>query len=188
MSQSQINYKCEDLVFHINKGHLADETIPMWVIKTHGVTMYVNHVTADMPWSTKETPGNERTKGSIKFKRCKLTIDLADNTATISKLGVMDAWLRHPERRAGRIIFRQGTDLHKALKTNEYEHSAIKEVIGSCGSRWAICDIRDEHELTMIALRFVGQFRILAPNESYYVDYDTKKQIYDYDDEFYDDE
>ena len=139
-----------------------------------------------MPWSTKETPGNEKTKGSIKFKRCKLTIDLEDNTATISPLGIMDAWLKHPERRAGRIILNQGTDLHKALKANEYEHSPLKEVIGSCGSRWAICDIRDEHELTMIALRFANQFRVLAPNERYYIDYDTKRHIYDYDE--YDDE
>ena len=59
MTQQQIEYKCKDLVFHFNKGHLADPTIPMWVVKAHGVTFYVNHVTSEMPWSTKETPGNE---------------------------------------------------------------------------------------------------------------------------------
>jgi len=177
-------------VFHFNKGHLTDPTIPMWVVKAHGVTFYVNHVTSDMPWSTKETPGNEKTKGSIKFKKCKLTID-PDNNATISKLGITDAWLKHPERRAGRIIFSQGSDLFRALKAGEYEHSKIKDVIGSCGSRWAICDIRDEKELMVITLRFANSFRILAPNEAYYQDYDTKEYIYrddDYDDYEEDDE
>jgi len=159
----------------------------MWVIKTHGVTMYVNHVTADIPWSTKETPGNERTKGSIKFKKCKLTIDPADNTATISQLGIMDAWLKHPERRAGRIILRQNSDLYRALRANEFEHSKIKEVIGSCGSSWAICDIREDHDLTMLALKYHGQFRILAPNEVYYQEYDTNDYIYE-NEELYEDE
>ena len=73
---------CKNLVFHFNKKHLEDETIPMWVIKTSGETHYVNHVTAKIPWSTKETPDSDHTKGSIKFKRCLLRID-ADNCAEI---------------------------------------------------------------------------------------------------------
>lgn len=75
MAQSQIEYACRDLVFHFNKKHLEDETIPMWVIKFHGETMYVDHVEADMPWSTKETTDNPHTKGSIKFKEVLLQID-----------------------------------------------------------------------------------------------------------------
>jgi len=35
-------------------------------------------------WSTKETPGSEHTKGSIKFRECYLTID--DDTATFAPL------------------------------------------------------------------------------------------------------
>jgi len=175
-------------VFHFNKGHLEDPTIPMWVVKAHGVTFYVNHVTADMPWSTKETPGNEKTKGSIKFKRCKLTID-PDNNATISKLGITDAWLKHPTRLAARIIFYAGSDIHKSLQAGEYEHSKFKDVHGSCGSRWVICDILDEHELTVIGLRFAQKFRILSPNEAYYQDYDNKEYIHEneYDDEYEED-
>jgi hypothetical protein len=148
------------------------------------VTFYVNHVSAEIPWSTKETPDNPSTKGSIKFKRCKLSIDTADNTATISKLGIVDAWLKHPERRAGRIIVARGTGMFKALKAKEFEHSKMKEVIGSCGSSWIICDIRDEHDLTMAGLKYAGQFRILAPNETYYQEYDTKDYIYE-DEELY---
>ena len=185
MTQAQIEYKCKDLVFHFNKGHLADPTIPMWVVKAHGVTFYVNHVTSEMPWSTKETPGNEKTKGSIKFKKCKLTID-PDNNATISSLGIMDAWLKHPEKRAGRIIVGRSTDMYQALRAGEYKHSKMKEVIGSCGSSWAICDIREEYDLTMAALKYAGQFRILAPNETYYQDYDNKDYIYE-DEEYYED-
>jgi hypothetical protein len=167
-------------VFHFNKGHLADETIPMWVVKAHGVTFYVNHVTADMPWSTKETPGNEKTKGSIKFKKCKLSID-SDNNATISRLGIADAWLQHPERRAGRILFSYGGAMHKALMAKEFEHSKFKNVEGSCGSSYVICDLRDERELTFAGIKYANLFRILAPNESYYQAYDGDRTIWEED-------
>jgi hypothetical protein len=155
----------------------------MWVVKAHGVTFYVNHVTADMPWSTKETPGNEKTKGSIKFKKCKLSID-SDNNATISKLGIADAWLQHPERRAGRILFSYGGAMHRALMAKEFEHSKFKNVEGSCGSSFVICDLRDERELTFAGIKYANLFRILAPNESYYQAYDSNRTIWeeDYDD------
>ena len=54
----------------------------MWVIKTKGQTYYVNHVTSSVPWTTKETPDSEHTKGSIKFKNVTLTIK--DNDALIA--------------------------------------------------------------------------------------------------------
>ena len=82
---SQIEYACKDVVFHFNKKHLEDETIPMWVLKTHGETFYVQHVNCSIPWSTKETPDNNHTKGSIKVKDALLQID-DDNCATLSKL------------------------------------------------------------------------------------------------------
>jgi hypothetical protein len=78
------------LVFHFNKGHLADPAIPMWVVKAKGESYYVNHVTCELPWSTKETPDNSHTKGSIKVKRCLLTIDDA-NCATVTELTDADA-------------------------------------------------------------------------------------------------
>jgi len=67
-------------VFHFNRGHLADPSIPMWVLKTGGSSYYVNHVTADAPWTTKETPDNPSTKGSIKFKNVALEIDGGEAT------------------------------------------------------------------------------------------------------------
>ena len=54
------------VVFHFNKASIADPNIPMWVVKAKGQTYYVNHVTANAPWSTKETPDNPHTKGAIK--------------------------------------------------------------------------------------------------------------------------
>ncbi len=57
----------------------------MWVIKTKGETYYINHVSADCPWNTKETPDNLSTKGSIKFKNCRLIID-ENLEATITKI------------------------------------------------------------------------------------------------------
>jgi hypothetical protein len=57
----------------------------MWVLKTKGESYYVNHVECNVPWSTKETPDNPSTKGSIKVKDCLLVID-DENTATLSQL------------------------------------------------------------------------------------------------------
>jgi hypothetical protein len=67
------------LIFHFNKKHLEDPSIPMWSIKAKGETYYVKHVDCALPWSTKETPDNPHTKGSIKIKNCTLTIDYLDN-------------------------------------------------------------------------------------------------------------
>lgn len=47
----------------------------MWVVKAKGETFYVNHVTANAPWSTKETPDNPHTKGALKFKNVSLRIE-----------------------------------------------------------------------------------------------------------------
>lgn len=55
----------------------------MWVLKTKGETHYVNHVIANVGWSTKETPNNNHTKGSLKFKNVDVIID-EQNEATIS--------------------------------------------------------------------------------------------------------
>ena len=56
----------------------------MWVLKTRGETYYIHHLDSDIPFSTKETPDNPHTKGSIKFKNCFLTID-DDLNAKITK-------------------------------------------------------------------------------------------------------
>lgn len=55
----------------------------MWTLKCKGQTYYVHHVDANCPWSTKETPDNPHTKGSLKFKKCNLLIT-ENNIATIT--------------------------------------------------------------------------------------------------------
>ena len=72
------------MVFHFNKMSLTDPAVPPWVIKAKGETYYVKHVTANAPWSTKETPDSAHTKGSIKLKNVTLMID-DDNCAEITR-------------------------------------------------------------------------------------------------------
>lgn len=173
---SAINYQCKDVVFHFNKKHLEDNTVPMWVLKAHGVTFYVNHVDAEIPWSTKETSDNPHTKGSIKFKKCKLTID-DDNCATLTKLSILDHLLPHPKIVHARIICNYGNEFHMALKKKEFKHSRIKDVVGSCSTSFIICDLSDKDEVIIAALKYAGKFRILAPNEAYYKLYEEKKEF-----------
>ncbi len=61
------------IVFHYNKAHNQDNTIPTWVVKHKGQTYYVNHLDSKVGFTTKETPDNEHTKGSLMF-RGKLSI------------------------------------------------------------------------------------------------------------------
>ena len=62
--------KRSEIIMHFNKMHLQDSSIPMWVIKVKGSTYYVDHVDVEsgVGFSTKETPDNPHTKGSLKFK------------------------------------------------------------------------------------------------------------------------
>lgn len=151
----------------------------MWVLKTHGETFYVDHVDANMPWSTKETPDNSHTKGSLKFREVLLQID-ENNCASLRELNIYDKLrLRNQKLGITRIMFRPHCDLHLALVKNEYKHSPFKNISGACASSFVICDLLNKAEATFIGLKFQGQFRILAPNESYYQQYDetTNKNI-----------
>jgi len=69
-----------EIIFHFNKMSLHDPSVPMWVVKSKGETYYVDHVDVEsgVGFSTKETPSNPHTKGSIKFK-AKLKIEKQDN-------------------------------------------------------------------------------------------------------------
>lgn len=46
----------------------------MWVAKVKGVTYYCESLHSDVGFSTKNTPGNEHTKGSLKFKNVDFSI------------------------------------------------------------------------------------------------------------------
>ena len=51
------------IVFHYNKKHNEDTSIPPWIIKFKGETYYINHLDIEpgVGFSTKESPDNEHT-------------------------------------------------------------------------------------------------------------------------------
>lgn len=165
---SQIEYACRDAVFHFNKKHLEDETIPMWVLKFKGETYYVNHVDCSVPWSTKETPDNNHTKGSIKVKDCVVTID-DENCASIRVLTLEDK-LRLSKEQTVRVITEQGTKLKVALQN--MAHSPVRLAGGGCGTTWYITDIPSKKHFTILQLQ-IPYIRQLMPNEDYYKLYDS---------------
>lgn len=168
----QIEYACRDVVFHFNKKHLEDQTVPMWVLKTAGETFYVNHVDCTMPWSTKETSDNPHTKGSIKVKDVLMRID-EDNNATLSKLTTIDKIrLRNQKLGITRIMFRPNSKIHIALKNKEFKHSPFKFISGACSSAFVVCDLLDKADATFATLKYQSEFRVLMPNEFYYQEYD----------------
>ena len=147
----------------------------MWVLKFHGETLYVNHVDAQLPWSTKETPDNTHTKGSLKFKNALLRIN-DDNEATITELTLIDKFrLRNQKLGITRVMFSPSTAFHKALLANEYKHGPLKHIRGACASSFVITDLTNRAEVTMAGLKYSNQFRIVQPNESYYQQYDDVK-------------
>lgn len=171
---AQTELACKDVVFHFNKKHLEDSTIPMWVVKTRGETFYVEHVDCEVSWSTKETPDNLSTKGSIKVKDCLLVID-DQNCATISNLSIFDkVRLENQKRGITRIITNRGDELREALKNHKTKHGPIKTIGGACSTTFYITDIYNEQDVTLLALVVTG-LRKLMPNEAYYRMYDDPK-------------
>jgi hypothetical protein len=85
-----------------------------------------------------------------------------------------------------RILTGNRGTFHRALLAGEFKHSQIKEVYGGCGSSFIICDLLDDAEASFAVLKYQQNFRILAPNEGYYKDYDSLGAIeerYDEDDD-----
>ena len=147
----------------------------MWVLKFHGETYYVNHVECNVPWSTKETPDNSHTKGSIKVKEVLITID-ENNEAKLTNLTIFDKIrLRNQKLGITRVMFRPNSEFHKGLQKNEYKHSPFKNILGRCATGFVICDLLDKRELTFATLKYGEEFRVLMPNESYYQEYDDVK-------------
>lgn len=184
-------------MFHFNKKHLEDQSIPMWVLKTQGETYYVNHVSCQLPWSTKETPDNPHTKGSIKVKDCLLQINDA-NEAEIKELTIHDKTrLRNEKLGITRVIVSErnfgGSRLRTALKNQNAKHGPIKSIGGACTTTFFVTDIMDKKAMTFLAVAMAGtDFRILMPNEGYYKMYDDPKykdrEWIDEDEHYYDDD
>lgn len=166
-------------MFHFNKKHLQDPSVPMWILKTGGKSYYVEHVDCQSPWSTKETPDNSHTKGSIKVKDCLLTID-ENNQAQIRPLTIDDKFRLHNKQKGiTRVIVKEGRDagdLRRYIKDLEIKHGPIKSIGGACSSHFYITDIMVPSHFTALGLAMAGTtFRELMPNEDYYRIYDSGK-------------
>lgn len=164
---------CKEAVFHFNKKHLEDPTIPMWVIKAKGKSYYVNHVACNMPWSTKETPENSHTKGAIKFKdvHLKITDDNCAELCTIT--GPTAARLRAKEKGYTRILVTWKDKVVDFLQSHAIKFTPFKKVNGSCGSTFYLCDIMDPNDLVMMRIGLEPHtYRTLNENERYYMAYD----------------
>lgn len=170
-----IELACKEIVFHFNKKHLEDASIPMWTIKTQGKSYYINHLESKIGWSTKETPDNPSTKGSIKFKNALLTID-DNNEATITQLTFADkARLSAQAKGYTRIIFWNVQAVRAAIRQLSIKHTPFKIMNGSCGTRYTICDIKNAEDLTALLIAAPKDMRILQPNEAFYKAYEDPK-------------
>jgi hypothetical protein len=165
----------------------------MWVVKTKGKTYYVDHVEADIPWSTKETPDNEHTKGSIKFKNCLCTID-EDNCATLSVLTEEDKIRLGAVPRKPSVIWFEGytPSIEKILDDKEIKHQGVLTVSGECTTAKQMAGVYNESDLSMLVLMIPG-LRVLNENESYYKHYlkwleNNKDELYEDDDHYWDEE
>ena len=162
----------------------------MWVIKAKGESYYVEHVTCEQPWTTKETPDNSHTKGSLKVKKCHLVID-ENNHAFLKKLTPeIEQRLDNPEVII-RVISSSGTAFHKALAN--VEHVGVKHIAGACSSGFYITEFNSDEQYVMFKLSLEGNvdYRELKPNEDYYKMYEKYKHSEDTyidEDEWYDDD
>lgn len=64
-----------------NRAHNEFDILPRWVIKTKGKSFYVDHIDANVPWSTRELEDGP-TRGMIRFRKCMLSIS-KDRVATL---------------------------------------------------------------------------------------------------------
>jgi len=156
----------------------------MWVVKAKGESYYVDHVECELPWSTKETPDNSHTKGSIKIKKCLITID-DKNCAHITKLGPDDEKRLSGKTKVIRVITAHGRKLRDFLVN--HTHGEIQIQGGGCSTTWYVTEIYSDKVLLLLQMA-VPSIRVLMPNENYYKWYDQEIVEHELDeDDFYND-
>ena len=159
---------CDEIVFHYNKKNLEDPAVPTWTLKTRGQSIYVTHVTCECPWSTKETPGNNSTKGSIKVKNALLIIN-DFNEATLRPATPADK-LRLKPTSSVRVLWLEANHklMSEFLLNNEIGTTEIQNVRGSCGTSYWITDVLDNSDVVQMELALWGKFRRVQLNEPLY--------------------
>lgn len=68
--------------FHFNKVAVEFSFMPKWVMKANGRTFYIEHLDAQMGFSTRELEKGS-TLGMLRFRNCSITLD-GSNTATLT--------------------------------------------------------------------------------------------------------
>lgn len=171
------------MVFHFNKAHINDLSIPPWCVKTKGKTFYVNHVVCNLPWSTKETPDNHHTKGSIKVRDCVLTID-SENCASMDRPTPEQRRRLSGKRNPVRIIY--GSAYKNNMDTVADRHginlTRTLGIFGECGNYFLITELGNPDDLMILTLTMpANSIRVLAENEDYYglLDQTNQDQIAD---------
>lgn len=154
-----------------------------------GETYYVEHVDANIPWTTKETPDNVRTKGALKFKDCLLTID-DNNCAKIATLTEHDVVrIRNKEKGITRIqLDWEVGHAFVNIINGKVKHGPVKRIPGRCGSSFYITDILSDKDMTILGLMLPGKYRVIMPNDPMYKYYDDlnivdRDDLYEEDDD-----
>ena len=137
---------------------------------TKGKTYYVNHVEANIPWTTKETPLNIRTKGALKFKNALLRLE--DGSASIDILTEEDKQ-RLDALIPLRIAFHYKNELLWLLQHNDIKHGPCKNFKSGCGGNTFVIEISKE-DLTMLALVYPNKFYILPEDNFWYNEYEKE--------------
>jgi hypothetical protein len=165
-----IEIAAKEVIFHFNKKSLVDASVPAWCLKMQGKTWYVNHVTCELPWSTKETPQGT-TQGAIKIKRALVQIDDL-NQATIIKL-TREHEQRAKEREQEAIIV-GWTNAVWSAHMDQVRHSEIHLLeSGGCSSDWWACELYSEEDWAAINLQLYPHVRRFMPNEWQFKDYQS---------------
>lgn len=169
-----IELACKEIAFHFNKKHLEDPSIPMWTLKTGGKSYYVEHIDANIPFSTKETPDNSHTKGSIKFKNAHLCIE--NGTARIEPLTNADK-ARLSGKRLERCVSAYKGKIIEACEENGLDVPELKHVTGSCGTGFYLFEMEPK-DATVLALTLPAYvFRTLAATDPLYARFENHETI-----------
>lgn len=148
-----------------------DPTIPMWVLKIKGNTYYIDHLEANLPFSTKETPDNPSTKGSIKFKKVHVIID-DENCATLRSATALDMQeQKERDKPPIRVITQNIEEIKTIIKNNKIQHDPIKIIEGSCNEDYYVFDLKTERDLSMLLMSSNSSVRRLKSNEHFYEEY-----------------
>lgn len=172
---TQIEFAAKDVVFHFNKKNLQDPTIPMWIIKSRGQTYYIEHLEANLPFSTKETPDNDHTKGSIKFKNVHVTID-NDKTAHLRQATPEDMQVQKERDKAPiRVLVDDIIEAQEALRKHKISHDPVKIIHSACGEEFYVFELDKERDFSLLSMSLDSNIRLLSENEDLYLDYGRQR-------------